>query len=109
MKVSDELSGHLMLLFKLVILVAHENLDTAVDMADGKRSAKSSKFKLPIYNKTNKTKYVIGSIHLISMTEGPLNEEQTERLKANRFVDVQRGVINNLALDEYVEILIRDM
>ena len=106
LKVSDELNGYLMLLFKLVIL--HKNLDTAVDMADGERSVKSSKFELPIYNKTNKTKYAIGSIHLIAMTEGLLNEEQTERLKANRFVNMQGGINNNLALDEFVEILNRD-
>lgn len=105
-KFSTELNGYLMLLFKFVIL--HQNLDTAVDMADGERNVKSSKCELPIYNKTNKTKYEIGSIHLISMTEELLNKEQTERLKANRFVNVQGGVNNNLALDEFVEILNRD-
>jgi hypothetical protein len=105
-KVCDELNGYFMLLFKLTML--HKNLDTAVDMADGERSVRSSKYELPVYNKTNKTKYVIGSIHLIAMTEGLLDEEQTDRLKANRFVNIQGGVNNNLALDEYVEILNRD-
>lgn len=79
----------MLLLFKLSLL--HKNLDDAVDMADGARSIKSAKYELPIYNFTNKTKYDIGSIHLIAMTEGLLNKELKERLTANRFINLQGG------------------
>ena len=102
----DELHGYMLLFFKLTLL--HKNLDDAVDMADGIRSVKSAKYELPIYNKTGKIKYAIGSIHLIAMTEGLLNKEQNDRLTANRFINLQGGKNNNLALDEYVELLNRD-
>lgn len=102
----DELHGYMLLFFKLTLL--HKNLDDAVDMADGTRSVKSAKYELPIYNKTGKIKYAIGSIHLIAMTEGLLNKEQNDRLTANRFINLQGGKNNNLALDEYVELLNRD-
>lgn len=105
-KSKDELYGYMLQLFKLTIL--HKNLDDAVDMADGARSIKSAKYELPIYNFTNKTKYAIGSIHLIAMTEGLLNKELKERLTANRFINLQGGKNNNMALDEYVELLNRD-
>ncbi|XP_056014422.1 uncharacterized protein LOC125649436 [Ostrea edulis] len=105
-KVKDELGDHCRLLFKLALL--HKNLDSAVDMADGHRSVRSAKYELPIYVKTNKTKYAIGSIHLVSLTEGVLNGEQKERLIANRCVNLQGGKNNNMALDEYVELLNRD-
>jgi hypothetical protein len=105
-KSKDELNGYIMLLFKLSLL--HKNLDDAVDMADGVRSIRSAKYELPIYNFTNKTKYAIGSIHLVAMTEGLLNEELKVRLTANRFINLQGGKNNNLALDEYVELLNRD-
>lgn len=105
-KCKDELYGYMLLLFKLSLL--HNNLDDAVDMADGARSIKSAKYELHIYNFTNKTKYAIGSIHLIAMTEGLLNKELKERLTANRFINLQGGKNNNMALDEYVELLNRD-
>lgn len=105
-KVKDEVGNYCQLLFKLALL--HRNLDTAVDMADGHRSVRSAKYELPIYVKTNKTKYAIGSIHLISLTEGILDEEEKERLIANRCVNLQGGKDNNMALDEYVELLNRD-
>lgn len=97
---------YMLLLFKFSLL--HKNLDDAVDMADGTRSIKSAKYDLPIYNYTNKAKYAIGSIHLIAMTEGLLNKELKERLTANRFINLQGGKNNNMALDEYVELLNRD-
>lgn len=71
-------------------------------------SIKSAKYELPIYNFTNKTKYAIGSIHLIAMTEGLLNKELKERLTANISINLQGGKNNNMALDEYVELLNRD-
>lgn len=86
------------MLFKLTLL--HKNLDSAVDMADGNRSVCSAKYELPVYNLTNKTKYAIGSIHLIALTEGILSNEQRVRLTANRFINLQGGVNNNMALDE---------
>lgn len=103
---SDELQDYISLLFKLTLL--HKNLDTAVDMGDGERSVRSTKYELPIYNRTRKVKYVIGSIHLSALTSGVLEEEQCERLVANRFVNVQGGRNNNIALDEYLEILNRE-
>lgn len=93
---------YFMLLFKLMILHS-----TAVDMADGEGIVKSSKFKLTIYSRQIKQKNAIGSIHLISMTEGILEKDKTEQLEARGFVNVQ-DVNNNLALDEFVEILNRD-
>lgn len=103
----DELYDYILSVFKLVIL--HKNLDTAVDMADGPRSVRSASYELPLYNKTNKTKYLIGSIHLAALTkEGTLPCELRETLIANRFVNLQGGRSNNLALDEYVELLNRD-
>lgn len=77
-------------------------------MGDGERSVRSTKYELPIYNRTRKVKYVIGSIHLSALTSGVLEEEQCERLVANRFVNVQGGRNNNIALDEYLEILNRE-
>lgn len=103
---SDEVQDYISLLFKLTLL--HKNLDTAVDMGDGERSVRSTKYELPIYNRTNKLKYVIGSIHLSALTSGVLAEEQCERLVANRFVNVQGGRNNNVALDEYLELLNRE-
>lgn len=77
-------------------------------MADGNRSVRSAKYQLPVYNLTNKTIYAIGSIDLITLTEGILSDEQRVRLTANRFINLQGGVNNNMALDEYVELLNRD-
>lgn len=85
----------------------HKNLDSAVDMGDGERSVRSTKYEIPIYNKTNKTKYCIGSIHLTGLTSGLLPVTQEERLKANRFINLQGGRNHNIALDEFVEMLNR--
>ncbi|XP_071151008.1 uncharacterized protein [Mytilus edulis] len=104
-KVSDEVGHYCRLLFKLTLL--HKNLDSAVDMADGKRSVRSAKYELPIYVKTHKTKYAIGSIHLIALKEGILKSDQQERFIANRCINLQGGKNNNMALDEYVELLNR--
>ena len=60
----DKLFDYTLLLFKLTALL--KNLDTAIDMGDGGRSVRSSKYELPIFNRTNKIKYVIGCIHLIA-------------------------------------------
>lgn len=103
---ADQLQDYSLMLFKLVML--HKNLDSAVDMGDGERSVRSTKYELPIYNKTNKTKYSIGSIHLTAMTSGLLPATQEERLKANRFINLQGGRNHNIALDEFVEMLNRD-
>lgn len=99
-KNNDELQDYIVVLFKLVIL--HKNLDMAVDMGDGERSIRSARYELPLYNKTNKVKYLIGSVHLTTLTSstGILSEEQRQRLVANRFVNVQGGQNNNIALDE---------
>ncbi|XP_062600399.1 uncharacterized protein LOC134262037 [Saccostrea cucullata] len=103
---SDDVESYCNVLFKLTLL--HKNLDSAVDMADGNRSVRSAKYELPVYNLTNKTKYAIGSIHLIALTEGILSADQRVRLTANRFINLHGGVNNNMALDEYVELLNRD-
>ena len=89
------------------MVALHKNLDTAVDMADGHRSVRSAKY-IPIYNKTNKIKYVIGSIHLTALTNSILSNEQQERLIANCFINLQGGQNHNMGLDEYVELLNRD-
>lgn len=102
----DELFDYVVHLFKLGAL--HKNLDTAVDMGDGHRSVRSAKYELPIYNKTNKTKYLIGSIHLTALVSGTLQADKQEQLIANRFVNLSGGANNNMALDEYVELLNRD-
>jgi hypothetical protein len=102
----DELYDYVVHLFKLAAL--HKNLDTAVDMGDGHRSVRSAKYELPIYNKTNKTKYLIGSVHLTSLVSGTLPAEKQEQLITNRFVNLSGGANNNMALDEYVELLNRD-
>lgn len=101
----DELRNYLICLFRLVAL--HKNLDSAVDMADGHRSVRSAKYETPIYNRTNKIKYFIGSVHLTGMCMSLPNEQQ-ERLIANRCINISGGKNNNIALDEYVEILNRD-
>lgn len=62
-------------------------------MADGNRSVRSAKYELPVYNLTNKTKYAIGSINLIALTEGILSDEQRVRLTANRFINLQGGTM----------------
>ncbi|WAR03956.1 LOW QUALITY PROTEIN: hypothetical protein MAR_010514 [Mya arenaria] len=74
---TDELNDYLVSVFRLTAL--HQNLNSAVDMGDGYRVVRSAKFETPIYNRTNKVKYLIGS-----------------------------GKNNNLSLDEFVEILNRD-
>ena len=53
-------------------------------------------------------KYVIGSIHLTSLASGIISHQQQERLRANRFINLQGGKNHNMGLDEYVEILNRD-
>lgn len=103
----DELYDYILLLFRLCAL--HRNLDSAVDMGDGPRSVRSAKYETPLYNKTGKTKYLIGSIHLTSLTSGTLSNDQTERLVHNRFINVSGGKNRNMALDEYVEILNREI
>lgn len=105
-KEQRKLKDYISMLFKLILI--HRNLDEAVDMGDGERSTRSAKYKLPIYHKTGKTKYTIGSIHLTALVSGLLSPQQTERLIANRFVNVQGGANNNSALDEYLEMLNRD-
>lgn len=106
-KISDELYEYVIALFRLVAL--HKNLDTAVNMGDGHRVVRSAKYETPIYNKTNKTKYLIGSVHLTGMVSGTLPKQQTERLIANRFINISGGKKHNISLDEYVELLNRDM
>lgn len=106
LKKADKLQDYLIMVFKLTLL--HKNLDSAVDMGDGEPSVRSAKYEIPIYNKTNKTKYTIGSIHLTALTSGIRPPEQTDRLIANRFVNLQGGRNNNIALDEYLEMLNRD-
>ena len=102
----DELYNYVRTLFVLTSLL--KNLDTAIDMADGARSVRSAKYELPLFNKTNKLKYVIGCIHLTELSEKTLTKEQRERLITNRTINIQGGKNNNLALDEYLEMLNRD-
>lgn len=83
-------------------------MDSSVDMGDGPRAVRSAKFETPIYHKINKTKYLIGSVHLTALVSGTLSAHQTERLIANRFINISGGQNNNISLDEYVEILNRD-
>ena len=101
----DELKDYLICLFRRVAL--HKNLDSAVDMADGHRSVRSAKYETPLYNKTNKVKYLIGSVHLTGMCMS-LPFCLGKSLIANRCINISGGKNNNLALDEYVEILNRD-
>ncbi|XP_061185175.1 uncharacterized protein LOC133193230 [Saccostrea echinata] len=103
---NDELHDYVFMLFKLVML--HRNFDSAVDMGDGGRCVRSAKYELPIYHKTNKIKYSICSIHTTALSSGLLNADQEERFIANRFVNIQGGKNNNIALDEYIEMLNRD-
>lgn len=77
-------------------------------MGDGARSVRSAKYELPIFNKTNKTKYAIRCVHLTTLTEETLLSEQSQRLIYNRSINIQGGKNNNLALDEYLEMLNRD-
>ncbi|XP_056013603.1 uncharacterized protein LOC125669312 isoform X1 [Ostrea edulis] len=103
---SDEVFNYVMLVFKLVAL--HRNLDSAVDMGDGMRSVRSAKYEAPIYNKTNKLKYLIGSVHLTALVSGTLPNNQSERLIWNRFINISGGKMNNMAIDEYVELVNRE-
>lgn len=105
-KNDDQLYDYILLLFKLTALL--KNLDTAIDMGDGGRSVRSSKYELPIFNRTDKIKYVIGCVHLIALTEETLSPEQRHRLIWNRTVNVQGGKNHNIANDEYLEMLNRD-
>ena len=102
----DEVYDYIVMLFRLTVLL--KNLDSGIDMGDGERVVRSAKYELPIYNLTNKVKYVIGSIHLTASTSGILPQHQRDRLVANRFVNVQGGKNNNISLDEYLEMLNRD-
>lgn len=86
----------------------HKNFDIAVDMGDGERSERSTKYEMPIYNKTNKTKYYIGSIHLTDQTSGLLPATQEKQLKANLFINLQGCRNHSIALDAFVEMLNRD-
>lgn len=61
----------------------HKNFDSAVEMGDGERSVRSTKYELQIYNKTNKTKYCIGSIYFTDLPSGLLPATQEKRLKVN--------------------------
>ena len=79
-----------------------------MNIADGNRSVRSAKYETPFYNKTQKTKYLIGSIHLTSLVSGTLPSQQTERLIANRFINLSGGKNSNMALDEYVELVNRE-
>lgn len=54
------------------------------------------------------TKYAIGCVHLTTLTEETLSSEQSQRLIYNRSINIQGGKNNNLALDEYLEMLNRD-
>ena len=103
---ADQLYDYILLLFKLTALL--KNLDTSIDMADGGRSVQSCKYELPIFNRTNKIKYVIGCVHLTALAEETLSPEQRHRLIWNRSVNLQGGKNNNIALDEYLEMLNRD-
>lgn len=107
-KDTDELFNYIVLVFKLTALL--KNLDTAIDMGDGARSVRSAKYEMPIFNKTNKLKYVIGCVHLVDMSENPhtLTSQQRERFIANRTINLQGGKNNNIALDEYIEMINRD-
>lgn len=60
-------------------------------MDDGNRSVRSAEYELPVYSLTNKTKYAIGSIHLIALTESILSNEQRVRLTAKRLINLQKG------------------
>lgn len=101
----DDLFNCIILLFRLCAL--HKNLDSAVDMADGARSVRSAKYEALLYNKTSKTKYLIGSVNFTIRTSGILSKDQTERLIQNRFINVSGGKNRNMALDEYVEFINR--
>lgn len=103
---TDEVNEYTLMLFQLTLLL--KNLDSGIDMGDGQRVVRSAKYELPIYNLTNKVKYMIGSIYLTALTSGILPEHQKNRLIANRFVNVQGGKNNNISLDEYLEMLNRD-
>uniref|UniRef100_K1PW33 Uncharacterized protein n=1 Tax=Magallana gigas TaxID=29159 RepID=K1PW33_MAGGI len=65
------------------VQVPYTNLDETVDMGDEERSTRSAKYELPIYHKTGKTKYTIGSIYLTALFSGLLLPQQTERPIAN--------------------------
>lgn len=62
-----------------------------MDMGDGARSVRSAKYELPIFNKTNKTEYAIGCVHLTTLTEETLSSEQSQRLIYNRSI---KGIIS---------------
>lgn len=96
----DELNEYVLAVFRLVAL--HKNLDSAVIMGDGHRVVRSAKNESPIYHKTNKIKYLNGSVYLTGMVAGTLPVHQTERLIANRFINISGGKNNNISLDEYV-------
>lgn len=67
-KEQRKLKDYISMLFKLILI--HRNFNEAVDMGDGERCTRSAKYELPIYHKTGKTKYTIGSIHLTALVSG---------------------------------------
>lgn len=85
-KVKDEVWGYCQLLFRHAL--PHKNLDSAVGMGERHRSVWSAKYELPLFVKTNTVKNVIGLIHLVSLTEGVLDERLQERLVENRSVNL---------------------
>lgn len=96
----DDLFDNIILLFCLCAL--HKNLDSAVDITNGACYIRSAKYEAMLYNRAGKTKYLIGSIHLTSLTPGTLSKDQTERLIQNRFIKVSGGKNRNIALYEYM-------
>lgn len=77
-KDTDELFNYIVLVSKLTALL--KNLDTAIGMGDGARSVRSAKYEMPIFNKTNKLKYVIGCVHLVDMSEIPHTQSRGSAL-----------------------------
>lgn len=64
---------------------------------------------VPIFHKTHKTKYVIGCIHLTTLTEDILPDKQHEGLILNPCVNIQGGTNQNIISDEYLELLNREI
>lgn len=64
------LKDYISMLFKLIL--DQRNLNEAVDIREGERCTRFTKYEPHIYHKTGKTKYTIVSIHLTALVSGLL-------------------------------------
>lgn len=68
---------------------------------------RSTKYKIPIFNKTNKLKYIIKYIQLININKNPhtLTNQQKKHFITNQTINLQKKKNNNITLNKYIKII----